>query len=50
VDIYDAMRSDRPYRKGFNKLQTVESIRLLSGTHLDPQAVEYFLSLSDIYK
>jgi response regulator RpfG family c-di-GMP phosphodiesterase len=43
VDIWDALRFDRPYRKGWPDDKVIEHIRSLSGTHLDPQVVEVFL-------
>ncbi len=45
VDVYDALTSDRPYREGWSKDQTLEYIRQQSGTHLDPQVVEAFLRM-----
>jgi PAS domain S-box-containing protein/putative nucleotidyltransferase with HDIG domain len=45
VDVWDALRSDRPYRKAWTKEKALEHIQSLSGTHFDPQAVEYFLEL-----
>lgn len=50
ADIWDAIRSDRPYRKGWSAEQAMEYIKSLAGTHLDPQAVEYFLSIDDLHK
>jgi putative nucleotidyltransferase with HDIG domain len=50
ADAYDAMTSDRPYRRG---MQHSEAVRVLSenaGTQLDPAAVEAFLALGDIAK
>jgi HD-GYP domain-containing protein (c-di-GMP phosphodiesterase class II) len=49
ADIWDALRSDRPYRKGWSVEQAMDHIKSLAGTHLDPQAVEYFLSIADLY-
>ena len=43
VDVWDALRSDRPYRKGWPKEKTVEHISSLSGTHFDPHVVEIFI-------
>ncbi len=43
VDVWDALRSDRPYRKAWAIEKTLEHIRSLSGTHFDPKVVEYFL-------
>lgn len=45
ADVWDALRSDRPYRQGWSDAQVKEHIKSLAGTHLDPQAVEYFLSV-----
>ena len=45
VDVWDALRSDRPYRKAWPKEKVLEHIQLLSGTHFDPAAVEMFLKL-----
>jgi PAS domain S-box-containing protein/putative nucleotidyltransferase with HDIG domain len=46
VDVWDALRSDRPYRKGWPEDKVLEHIRSLAGTHFDPQAVEAFLKLA----
>ena len=46
VDIWDALRSDRPYRKAWSAEKVLEYIKSLAGTHLDPKAVELFLSVS----
>lgn len=43
VDVWDALRSDRPYRAAWSEERTLEHIRSLAGTHLDPNAVELFL-------
>ena len=43
ADVYDALTSDRPYRKAWSKEKTLEHIREQSGTHFDPQVVELFL-------
>ena len=48
IDVWDALRSDRPYRKGWDDLKAVEYIRLNSGRHFDPKAVEMFLELLDM--
>jgi putative nucleotidyltransferase with HDIG domain len=44
VDVWDALRSDRPYRQSWPKEKVIEHIKSLSGTHFDPKAVELFLS------
>ncbi len=43
VDVWDALRSDRPYRKGWSEEKVREHIREQSGKHFDPKAVETFL-------
>ena len=45
IDIYDALTSDRPYREGWTREKTLNHIRELSDTHLDPQVVEAFLKM-----
>ena len=45
VDVWDALRSDRPYRSAWTREKTLEHIKSLSGTHFDPKAVECFLDL-----
>jgi PAS domain S-box-containing protein/putative nucleotidyltransferase with HDIG domain len=44
VDIWDALSSDRPYRKAWPHEKVIEHIRSLSGTHLDPNIVDFCLS------
>ncbi len=43
ADVYEALISDRPYRKAFTKKKAVEIIKSESGTHFDPAIVEVFL-------
>ncbi|WP_435017586.1 PAS domain S-box protein [Tundrisphaera sp. TA3] len=45
VDIWDALRSDRPYRAGWPEARVIDHIRSLSGSHLDPAVVEAFLAI-----
>jgi HD-GYP domain-containing protein (c-di-GMP phosphodiesterase class II) len=45
VDVWDALRSDRPYRKGWPTDQVREHIRGLAGTQFDPQVVDAFLKV-----
>jgi PAS domain S-box-containing protein len=47
VDVWDALRFDRPYRKAWPAEQVRAQIRELSGIHFDPQVVEAFLSLDN---
>lgn len=45
VDVYDALTSERPYRKPWSKKKTLEHICKLEGTHFDPIIAELFLSM-----
>lgn len=45
VDVWDALRSDRPYRLAWPEEKVREHLRELSGTHFDPRVVAAFLSL-----
>jgi len=45
ADVWDALRSDRPYRQGWPEGKIREHIRSLAGTHFDPKVVEVFLGL-----
>jgi putative nucleotidyltransferase with HDIG domain len=45
VDVWDALISDRPYRKGLLPADIREHIRKGSGSHFDPQIVDAFLNL-----
>lgn len=44
VDIWDALTSDRPYRKAWPEDRTLAHIRSLAGSHLDPDVVHAFLT------
>ena len=45
VDVWDAMRSDRPYRKAISEKETLKYIKEQSGKLFDPTIVEAFLDL-----
>ncbi|MCK4489712.1 MAG: GAF domain-containing protein, partial [Anaerolineales bacterium] len=47
VDVWDALRSDRPYRKAWLKEKTLKHSKGQSGIHFDPRVVEVFLELVD---
>ncbi len=46
VDVWDALRSDRPYRQAWPDEKVREHIQSLTGTHFDPAAVAVFLSVT----
>ena len=45
VDVWDALTSDRPYRKAWTKAEALEHILSQSGIHFDPVIVERFVDL-----
>jgi PAS domain S-box-containing protein len=47
VDVFDALISDRPYRKAWSFDQALAYIREQSGKHFDPQVVVAFFSILD---
>lgn len=47
TDVWDAMRSDRPYREGLSTEEVCDYIRSQSGKHFDPKIIEAFLGLLD---
>jgi putative two-component system response regulator len=45
VDVWDALRSPRPYRPGWDETKVIEHIKSEAGSHFDPQVVAMFLIL-----
>ena len=45
VDVWDALRSDRPYREAWPDEKALEHIKEESGKHFDPRVVEVFLEI-----
>jgi HD-GYP domain-containing protein (c-di-GMP phosphodiesterase class II) len=45
VDVWDALRSDRPYRESWPAEKVRRYLREQSGTHFDPQVVDAFLEM-----
>ena len=43
ADVYDALTSDRPYRKAMSPFDAKEILVKGSGTDFDPQVIEAFL-------
>jgi putative nucleotidyltransferase with HDIG domain len=50
ADAYDAMTSDRPYRRGMRHEQAVGILEKYAGTQFDVAAVQAFLTLGDIIR
>ncbi|MGQ9735948.1 MAG: HD domain-containing phosphohydrolase [Thermaceae bacterium] len=49
VDVWDALLSERPYKKSFPPEEAKEELRRQAGKGLDPKLVEVFLSLSEAF-
>jgi HD-GYP domain-containing protein (c-di-GMP phosphodiesterase class II) len=47
IDVYDALVSDRPYRKGMPIEDVKEIIKQDSGKHFDPLVVDAFFAMGD---
>jgi response regulator RpfG family c-di-GMP phosphodiesterase/putative methionine-R-sulfoxide reductase with GAF domain len=47
VDIWDALLSDRPYRKAWSREKVIAYLKEISGVILDPAIVEAFLKMTD---
>jgi putative nucleotidyltransferase with HDIG domain len=45
ADAFDAMLSERPYRKAYSKEKAIEELRGNSGTQFDPKIVETFVEV-----
>ena len=45
IDVWDALLSDRPYRKAWKPEKVIEHIKEQSGKHFDPDVVNAFLDL-----
>ena len=45
ADAWDAMRSDRAYRKALSRRQAIAQLRGGAGTQFDPQIVNAFICL-----
>jgi HD-GYP domain-containing protein (c-di-GMP phosphodiesterase class II) len=45
TDVWDALRSDRPYRKSWPVEKVLDHIISLSGSHFDPAVVEAFMKM-----
>jgi putative two-component system response regulator len=45
ADVYDALVSERPYKKPFSRMQARKIIMKSSGTHFDPALVDVFFTV-----
>jgi putative two-component system response regulator len=47
ADVFDALTSERPYKKAWNADRAIDTIRTDSGTAFDPEVVASFLAVAD---
>ena len=45
ADAFDAMTSERAYRKGMSKEAAIEELKKVAGTQLDPEIVKVFIEM-----
>ena len=50
ADVYDAMRSKRPYKEPFSHKTTLNIIAGSSGTHFDPEIIKAFISVNQDFE
>jgi putative nucleotidyltransferase with HDIG domain len=48
VDTYDAITSERPYRRAHSHREAIEEVRRVAGTQLDPRVADAFLSIPEV--
>jgi HD-GYP domain-containing protein (c-di-GMP phosphodiesterase class II) len=47
VDVYDALRSKRPYKEGFSHQKAIQIIEEEKGKSFDPNIVDIFLNINE---
>lgn len=47
ADVFDALTSERPYKKAWSLEQAVDHLKANAGTHFDPACVDAFLAQWD---
>ncbi|MDO8886539.1 HD domain-containing phosphohydrolase, partial [Candidatus Oleimmundimicrobium sp.] len=50
ADAFDAMTSDRPYRKAFSKEKAISELKRYKGIQFHPEVVETFLRVYEKIK
>jgi len=49
VDVYDALISERPYKKAYSHNEAVDIIMKDAGTHFDPNIAEVFREVNELF-
>jgi len=47
ADVFDALYSDRPYRKAYSLERVLEIMQEMTATHFDPELIKIFLPLAE---
>ncbi|MDD2500392.1 MAG: response regulator [Geobacter sp.] len=47
ADVFDALYSDRPYRKAYSLERALEIMQEMTATHFDPELIKTFLPLAE---
>lgn len=47
VDVWDALRFDRPYRRAWTEVEVFHHLKSLAGSHFDPWAVDLFFRVGE---
>lgn len=50
ADVYDALRSERPYKMAFSHSLAVEIIVKDAGKHFDPMLVNAFVQIQEVFE
>ncbi len=50
ADVYDALRSERPYKKSYGVEETMEQMRADRGSHFSPHVFDVFESIVDEFE
>ena len=50
ADVYDALRSERPYKKPYGVQETMERMRAERGTHFSPDILTVFETVADEFE
>ena len=50
ADVYDALRSTRSYKKPWSHAEATQEILASSGSHFDPQLIQYFSRLAGVFE
>ena len=45
VDVWDAMQTDRPYRKAYSRTEALHHLKEQSGKHFDPEVLRAFVEM-----